>query len=125
MKAKLHRDIMLEMQCVVVIETLNPTPVTQEAQSLVSTQTEEIEESQENRMPDVEVPTSNCVQEAEEIDEKPLDLCISIRKRADEDTISISDTEEAPIIISDSSDNETDIELVGSETEQQVVSFFK
>lgn len=122
MKAKSHKDIMLEMQCVVVIETMNPKPVMQEVQSLVSTQTKVTEKHQENLMPDVEVPTNNSVQDSEEIDDKPLDLSISTRQRADEDIILISDTEEAPIIISDSSDNETDNE---SETEQQMVSFFK
>lgn len=161
--------MLLDMQCMVVVERMDATPNVQQAQNLASTETEpeepqvsqepqepqepqelqepqepqepqelqepqepqecrESQESQEDWVPDyglqIEVRSEqlNGAQE-EKVDEKPLDLSIGIRQVIEEDIISISDTEEAPIIISDDSDNETGTELRRSRGDQ--VSVFR
>ena len=70
----------------------------------------------------VESKSCDVIQEEDE-DEKPLDLTTCMRRVDDSDIILISDTEEAPIVISDDSDNETDAELIEFiPDEQQMVS---
>ncbi|XP_055296597.1 zinc finger protein 271-like [Sitodiplosis mosellana] len=117
MKANSQNDMLLEMECMVVIEKMNPIP--SRTPSLVSTQIDAEEENLGEEGEMVEAQAYDVVQE-EEVDEKPLDLSIRMRQVDDTDIISISDTEDVPIIISDDSDNETDTELGKAQNEQQM-----
>lgn len=134
----------------VAIERMDVTPSIQQAQNLAPTETEaeesqesqELQESQESQeshkiiepqerqdgwVPDFAVQVDVCTEredatQGKEVDEKPLDLSIGIRQAMEEDIITISDTEEPPIIISDGSDSETGTELGRLRREQ--VRFF-
>lgn len=125
-KAKSKNNMLLEMQCMVAIERMDPMSLAHQPSSVLK-QTES-NESRVDCQPDSETQADVCanplnvVQEEEEIDE-PLDLTIGIRKVVDVDTISISDTEEAPIMISDDSDNETGTELRRLHEEDVSISY--
>lgn len=124
MKAHSQNDMLLETQCMVVVERMDAIPSVHQAQSLIASTQIEPDETQEDQIPHIEVQAYDLVQEVEESDEKPLDLSICVQRGTDVDIISISDTDEAPIIISDDSDNGTDTEFGRTTEDQEVVSFF-
>lgn len=114
------------MECMVVIERMDPTPGGAQAdnpeptnEELIEHEETEQEQEQEKGGESVEAYNSNVVKE--EVDENPLDLSICMRQEEDEDVVILSDTEDAPIIISDG--DETDIEA-SDEREMVSVLFY-
>lgn len=99
----------------VVVERTDLTPNQRQAQIIFQTQTEQVEKE---LTADERSSPPNVVQENEK-NAGPLDLSLNKRQATDIDTITVSEnarsgTDEAPIVISDDSDDDSDIEIVQS-----------
>lgn len=140
LKANSKIDILTEMQCMVVIERMDTIPDgtqklnSEQKSEKVNEKAEQDEKEEEEQQQEggsgggveeheemVESKSCDVIQEEDE-DVKPLDLTTCVRQVDDSDIVLISDTEEPPIIISDS-EGETDAELIESTQDgQQMVS---